>query len=400
MLRAHAASLARCAEGEAPMKLGTLLLRNAAIGLSQLESALRNQVLYGGRLGTNLVELGFIDLELLSAYLAELSGFPIATPTLLDDVDAALLEKLGADDAHALRAIPLGAMAAVGDGPAQVAVAMVEPTRPESLEILRTRLEAPIVPYVVPELRALYYLEKHFGLPRRARFIRSARPGSEVRAAESSSPAGAVAPTGGERRKSQPLQGMVMPPAFTLEPRRRRASQAPVGPGVPITTTYTAACDAIDTATHRDQIGEALVSYAKGRVEALVLFLIRDGNALGWGGYVASPGSPKTPIEEISLPLGGASSLQSAHDAGQPFVGPPPSAARPVETKLWTALGTNPEPGIVIVVPVMVRQRAVNLIYAHPIPGASPTAQLVHELGDLANRAQTAYLRLIRQARG
>ncbi|MEJ7604487.1 MAG: hypothetical protein WKG01_41915 [Kofleriaceae bacterium] len=68
------------------MKLGTLLLRNAAIGLSQLESALRNQVLYGGRLGTNLVELGYIDLELLSAYLAE-PGFPIATPTLLDDVD-------------------------------------------------------------------------------------------------------------------------------------------------------------------------------------------------------------------------------------------------------------------------------------------------------------------------
>ena len=48
------------------MKLGTLLLRNAAIGLAQLEAALRNQVLYGGRLGTNLVELGFIDLEMLT----------------------------------------------------------------------------------------------------------------------------------------------------------------------------------------------------------------------------------------------------------------------------------------------------------------------------------------------
>src|SRR3954464_14559952 len=82
------------------MKLGTLLLRNAAIGLSQLESALRNQVLYGGRLGTNLVELGFIDLELLSTYLAELSGFPIATPTLLDHAAPALIEQLGADEAH------------------------------------------------------------------------------------------------------------------------------------------------------------------------------------------------------------------------------------------------------------------------------------------------------------
>src|SRR3569832_1891756 len=90
------------------MKLGTLLLRNAAIGLSQLEAALRNQVLYGGRLGTNLVELGFLDLELLSTYLAELTGLPVATPPLLDDAARALLDKLGADEAHRLRAIPLG----------------------------------------------------------------------------------------------------------------------------------------------------------------------------------------------------------------------------------------------------------------------------------------------------
>src|SRR6266404_5328903 len=69
------------------VKLGTLLLRNAAIGLTQLEAALRNQVLYGGRLGTNLVELGFIDLELLSTYLSEMTGFPVATPTLLDDAN-------------------------------------------------------------------------------------------------------------------------------------------------------------------------------------------------------------------------------------------------------------------------------------------------------------------------
>jgi len=52
----------------------------------------------------------------------------------------------------------------------------------------------------------------------------------------------------------------------------------------------------------------------------------------------------------------------------------------------------------VIVVPILVKQRAVNLIYAHT--SGPPPAQLVTELSDLANRAQTSYLRLIRQARG
>ena len=66
------------------MKLGTLLLRNAAISLTQLEAGLRAQVLYGGRLGTNLVELGFLDVDGLGGFLGELSGLPIASQGLLE----------------------------------------------------------------------------------------------------------------------------------------------------------------------------------------------------------------------------------------------------------------------------------------------------------------------------
>ncbi len=365
------------------MKLGTLLLRNAAIGLSQLEAALRNQVLYGGRLGTNLVELGFVDLEVLSGYLAEMSGQPIATPTLLDAADRALLDKLGGDDAHRLRAIPLGP---AGDG--AIAVAMVDPSDAAAREQLAARLGAPIVAHVVPELRALYYLEKHYGLSRRARFVRTARPGSESEAAAAD-----------DRRRSQPASGMVMPPAFTLEPRRRRtSSQAPMRIGEPTVLAYGAACERIDTATDRDQIADAFIDYAKGRCDALVLFLIRDGNAMGWRGYVSGAGPAKA-LEDLSLPLGGASSLQSAHDAGQPFIGPPPSAARPVETQLWQALAATPDPVEVVVVPVLVKARAVNLVYAHVL-GSAPSRAVVAELIDLAQRAQTSYTRLIRQARG
>jgi hypothetical protein len=368
------------------VKLGTLLLRTAAIGLAQLEAALRNQVLYGGRLGTNLVELGFLDLELLSTYLSELTGFPIATPTLLDDADKRLIEKLGADDAHRLRAIPLGYL---GAGTESVATAMVDPSDGLALETLGTRLAATINPYVVPELRALYYLERHFGTPRRARFVRTARPGSPDLAEE--------------RRRLQPAGGIAMPPTLTLEPRRRRSSSgAPdtvAGHSVPTALSFGAARERIDTATGREQIAETFVEYAKGRCDALVVLLIRDGNAVGWRGYVAPPIKLFRPLEELSLPLGGASALQAAHDSGQAFRGPPPSPAKPVESTLWTALGAEPPPAEVVVVPVLVKQRTVNLVYAHTLGGAPPVS-LVDELSDLAARAQTSYLRLIRETRG
>ncbi|MBA3452876.1 MAG: hypothetical protein H0T42_07285 [Deltaproteobacteria bacterium] len=367
------------------MKLGTLLLRNAAIGLSQLEGALRNQVLYGGRLGTNLVELGFIDLELLSTYLAELTGYPLASPRQLDEADLDLLDKLGSDDAHRLRAIPLGDLG----NTQSLAVAMVDPTDAVAIGELAAKLGSKITPYVVPELRALYYLEKLFGQPRRARFVRSGTAPSD----------GETEPVD-DRRRSQPAKGMVLPPAFTLEPRRRRtSSQMTLSSAGAPAITYGAACERIDTATQREQIADAMVEYAKGRCDLLILFLIRDGNALGWRGYVAPPVRKRSQIEELSLPLGGASSLQSAHDAGELFLGAPPSAAKPVETQLWTALAVSPEPTHVLVVPILVKTRAVNLIYVHT-PAGPPADAFVTELRDLAHLIQASYLRLIKQARG
>jgi hypothetical protein len=367
------------------VKLGTLLLRNAAIGLSQLEAALRNQVLYGGRLGTNLVELGFIDLEMLADYLAELSGFPVASQTQLEQADKALLDRLGSDEAHRLRAVPLGPF---GDTGSTIAVALVEPGDQAALDALASRLGVRITPYIVPELRALYYLERHFGTPRRARFVRTARTGDD--------PGELI---GDDRRRSQPAGGLALPPTLTLEPRRRRPSQAAPPAAVPTQLAYGAACERIDLASHREQIADTFVDYAVGRCDALVAFLIRDGNALGWRGYVAPPAKLVTPVEELSLPLGGASALQAAHDAGQTYVGPPPSPAKPIESSLWAVLGADPAPVEMLVVPILVKQRAVNLIYVHTVGGAPPQA-LISELQDLAARAQTSYLRLIRQTRG
>ena len=90
------------------MKLGTLLLRNAAISLSQLEGGLRTQVLYGGRLGTNLVELGFLDIDTLGDQLGELYQIPVATRALLDAAPPEAINQISARTAQTLGAIPLG----------------------------------------------------------------------------------------------------------------------------------------------------------------------------------------------------------------------------------------------------------------------------------------------------
>ncbi|MEZ4364744.1 MAG: hypothetical protein R2939_00485 [Kofleriaceae bacterium] len=366
------------------MKLGTLLLRNAAIGLTQLEAALRNQVLYGGRLGTNLIELGFLDLDLLGVYLGEVSGLPVATRPLLDSVPAEILALVGSDLAHELGAIPLAWLA---DGERQLAVAMIEPNHGPYLDALSAQVGAPIAPYVVAELRAHYYLERHYGRPRQARFV---RPGTRP-----------VPGAAADRRRTQPPGGMVLPQPVTITPRSRRASTAspiaapPVSPSVSLLE----AVRALERADHREQIADALVDFGRGRTGALLVFIVRDGNALGWRGHVETTMGAHTRVEALSLPLGGASILQAAHDDARLVQGPPPTPGKTVERTLWESIGAAPEPAEVLAVPVVVRQRVVNLVYAHGLRGGALEPEVVGAITELVEHAQAAYVRLIQAAK-
>ena len=361
------------------MKLGTLLLRNAAISLTQLEAGLRAQVLYGGRLGTNLVELGFLDVDGLGAYLGDLTGLPVATQALLEMATPSVLGLVPADLADLHGAIPLYI-----DQAGVLAIAMVDPTDELARAELAEKTGHPLLPHVVAELRLLYYLEKHYGVIRKARYI---RPGTRRTLAQAD-----------ERRKTQPPGGLVLPPQVRLEPRKRRVSAPPPAPPpAPATIPYQAICDRIDQAPHRDQIAQALVDFGVGRFDALLVFLIRDGNALGWRGHVATPRGLSAPLERLSLPLGGTSALQAAHDTLRPFRGAPPSAGRPVESELWAAIGAEPPPAQILVTPIIVKQRVVNLVYAHA--GDALPDLATDELCELAIRASTAYVRLIRQSK-
>jgi hypothetical protein len=362
------------------MKLGTLLLRNATISPSQLEAALRTQILCGGRLGTNLVELEFLDLNGLTAHLGELYELPIATQSLLDRVTADTARLIDAGIAEQLGAIPLGFLEPFRDA---LAVAMIDPGDTFAIEQLATLTGFPIAPYIVPELRAFYYLERLYGLTRAARYI---RPGNRR-----------LLTSNGERRRTQPPGGIAPPPPIRFVPRRRPGgSQQTVVPiSAPPLIDYQTACDRVDTASHRDEIGQALLDYAIGRFAALVILLVRDGNALGWRSHTV--GHPARPIGALSLPIGGVSALQTANDEGRAYRGPPPSAGHPTESLLWTALAVEPSSDM-FAAPVLVQHRVVNLIYAHPLPDGFDAAS-IDELRQLAERVSGAYARLIQQTK-
>jgi hypothetical protein len=370
------------------LKLGTILLRDAIISLGQLEAGLRAQVLYGGKLGTNLVELGFVDLDTLGTYLGRITGLPVASKDHFENAPAESIAHFERGLAELYMAFPLGADR---DTPEALAVAVADPSDQTSLEQLAAQCECPIVPYIAPELRIYFYLEKHFDVERKARFVRAGTR-RELHSMD-------------DRRRSQPPHGIEMPPVVRFEPTRKPdAAPAPAEPPkLPERpaphSSFDEIIDTFEAATTRDQIGRALTEFAVGRFDACVVFLLRDANALGWRVYTVGNTSSRADIETLSLPLGGASALQAAHDSRATYRGSAPAAGKPIETKLWKAIGTIVEPGEMLVVPVLVKARVVNLIYVHNEGPDHLFDAHVEEITRVGQHASAAYLRLIQDAK-
>ncbi|HEY0253979.1 MAG TPA: hypothetical protein VGC41_20755, partial [Kofleriaceae bacterium] len=152
-------------------RLGELLVAVNLISATQLEQALRAQIVWGGRLGTNLIELGFIDLDELSRQLGKQHNLPAALARHFDRADPQLQAQLGKQlaDKHSL--VPLLHLA---EG--QIALAGMDPLDEDAYREIATALGVSppaLVMSIAAEQRMRYQLERVYGLARGARYLRS-----------------------------------------------------------------------------------------------------------------------------------------------------------------------------------------------------------------------------------
>ena len=152
-----------------PEKLGQYLLRHQVISQEQLNEALQCQVIFGGRLGTNLVELGYLSLDDLSGHLSRRSGFPAASHEELEELPRETLSLLQRPVIAKLKVIPMRVEAKT------LHCAVCDPTDLRAMDELAFSSGMRLKPYLLPELRMFYLLEKHYGIKRDIRYIRLGR---------------------------------------------------------------------------------------------------------------------------------------------------------------------------------------------------------------------------------
>ena len=370
------------------MKLGTLLIRDGVINLDQLEAALRQQVLFGGKLGTNLVELGHISLDTLAMYLGRTLGFPAATRTQFEGADPEVRAHVPAELAERHLAFPLELQR--DDGHPILAVAMADPHDQAALATLGEAAGMPIRPHIAPELRILFYLERHYGLRRKLRFVRVAPPAPPVPSATTPWPSP-------DRRRVVGAQEMAT--GMLVEPARGmgRGTIPPPLESRPTRITAEDAVRVIAAAKTREHVADAMLAYARGRLEFCVVFLVRDGLAIGWRGI--GPGLDNATLGTMCLSLEARSCLASAHDIGHLYAGQPEPGARDLDERLWAELGAPVAPEEILVGVVGIGDRVVNLVYGFTPGRGALDPDTVDGLEAVTLAARDAYKRLILAAK-
>jgi hypothetical protein len=146
-------------------KLGEILIDRGAITAAELETALRNQLMLGGHLGTCLLELGFVDEQKLGDALATAMRVPYANPEVFCGVHHAALQSLPKRIVEEYQAVPFRRKDRVLD------VAMINPRDLSVLDALSFASECRIAPWVAPEVRIFEAMEQLYDIPRRLRYI-------------------------------------------------------------------------------------------------------------------------------------------------------------------------------------------------------------------------------------
>jgi type IV pilus assembly protein PilB len=137
------------------VRIGELLLKEKRITPEQLQEALNAQKAKGGKLGSNLVKLGFVADEEITAILSRQYGVP--SITLKDfEIDAAVIKLVPIETAQKYQVLPLSRSGAT------LTIAMTDPTNVFAMDDIKFMTGYNIEPVVASESSVLEAIGKYY----------------------------------------------------------------------------------------------------------------------------------------------------------------------------------------------------------------------------------------------
>jgi hypothetical protein len=359
-------------------RLGEILLERGAVAVAELHTALEACHRSGGRLGSQLLNFGFVTEKQLLEALSEQSGFAAVPRSVLKNASPRARQLIPLAVARRLQAVPFERMQR------QLQVAMVNPRDEVAREEIRTLTGLMVEPYVAVEAAVEAALE----------ILASDVSAEEMEEAATTPPPAALEVDVWSREIPGPewLAG--------YRPEGRIAPSAQVRwatyPGLtPVADPNRVSVDsgldrteferALNAASHRDEVGQALLDYAFHYFSRMILFSVHKERISGW--LVAGSGPVLEDVQSLDVAFDEPSVFVNVSAQERAHQGPLPPGT--VNASVAAALG-DPPATEVVVQPVRLKDRPVAYLVGD-LPGEG-VANV--PLADLARAASGAALAL------
>jgi type IV pilus assembly protein PilB len=140
-----------------PVRIGELLLKEKRVTPDQLQEALNYQKANGGKLGHNLVKLGYVKDEEITALLSKQYGVPSINLSEFD-IDPLVIKLIPGDTAQKYQIIP------VSRSGATLTIAMTDPTNVFAMDDIKFMTGYNVEPVVASEAAVLEALGKYYSM--------------------------------------------------------------------------------------------------------------------------------------------------------------------------------------------------------------------------------------------
>src|SRR4029453_17884275 len=138
------------------VRIGELLLKEKRITPEQLQEALNYQRQNGGKLGYNLIKLGCVKDEEITALLSKQYGVPSIALTQFE-IDPAVVKLVPAETALKYQIVPLSRAGAT------LTIAMTDPTNVFAMDDLKFMTGYNVEPVVASETAVVDAIQKYYG---------------------------------------------------------------------------------------------------------------------------------------------------------------------------------------------------------------------------------------------
>lgn len=368
------------------MSLSSIIVEREIASIREVEEALARQVLYGGDLVTNLLEVCKADEAALISAAADAFGLPAGPPGELPIVPPDARRLVTADIAQERAIAPIG-IDAYG-----LVIAVAEPLPREVEDELAFALAVPIAQRIAPLVRIRQALARDYGLPMDRRISRVlVRLGGGTM---SMAPRPPAQPAALPRPPSAPPVVSMPPPGRpdTSLGTLLRVSNIPPPPGSrrrrgPLTLDV--AERELEEATARDAIFDVVFEFAKQFFDYTAIFVVHGEIAEGRDAF--GNGTAREKVARIGVPLDMPGLLATAFTSARTNRAVPDPIG--IDRVLIADLGRTGD-GECVVIPVVVRARVVALVLGDG-GAAGVDADGVTQIERVMVRAAAAFERLI-----